>query len=156
MEKKLTEYLKSSPIFIGQTYTSAVDVFETVYNDVHAKNWVRDDFKERIIQREDTFPTGIDLGSYGIAIPHTDAECVHNEFIALLLPKEPVQFKRMDDANETVGVSFIFLLGLNQPHGQISMLQNLMQLIQNGDLLADMVTKQTPEEIVALLEAEGY
>lgn len=61
--------------------------FEQVYEQALELGWVRSDFLERIKQREEIFPTGIQLEKYGAAIPHTDAECIFTEFVAVITNK---------------------------------------------------------------------
>lgn len=156
MEKNLTDYLEDSPILIGNHYQDQKAVFSAVAGKVDPLGWISADFEERVLQREEEFPTGIHQGEFGVAIPHTDAECVNNEFIAFVLPKTPVPFKRMDDPAEIVEAEFIFVLGLNQPHQQLFMLQNLMQLIQNSGLLKELRGLKSSEAIINLLRENGF
>ena len=53
---------------------------------------VTDEFEVNVKKREDNFPTGIQLEDFAVAIPHTDAEYVKEEFIAVAVFKEPVKF----------------------------------------------------------------
>ena len=156
MTKKVTDYLKGSPILINEEFSNRIALFTAVNQLALEKEWVTDDFLAKIIEREQVFPTGLDQGTYGIAIPHTDPECVTKEFIAFVMPKEPVDFQRMDDANLTVPASFVFILGLNQPHQQLAMLQNLMGLMQNTELLNELSSKTTADEVLELLELNGF
>ncbi|KFN93077.1 PTS sugar transporter subunit IIA [Tetragenococcus muriaticus] len=114
------------------------------------------DFGKKILEREEIYPTGIDQGTFGIAIPHTDPEWVKEEFITLLVPERPVLFQRMDDKEQEVQVDFIFILGLNQPHEQLAMLQNLMQLIQNTALLENLYKQTKREKLILLLQDYGF
>jgi Phosphotransferase system mannitol/fructose-specific IIA domain (Ntr-type) len=156
MTKKVTDYLKEAPILLNETFSDRTELFTAVNQIVVEKDWVTDEFLTKIIEREQVFPTGLDQGTYGIAIPHTDPECVKREFIAFVMPKEPVMFQRMDDANLEVPARFVFILGLNQPHQQLAMLQNLMGLMQHTELLAQLATKTTAQEILELLEVHGF
>jgi len=156
MEKKVTDYLQHSPILLGGQYQDKKEVFSAVYDLVKKKGWVTKDFAKKILEREETYPTGIDQGSFGVAIPHTDPEWVKEEFIALLIPERSVLFQRMDDKGQEVKADFIFILGLNQPHEQLTMLQNLMQLIQNTELLENLYKQTNREELIFLLQEHGF
>jgi len=156
MTKKVTDYLKGAPILIGDSFENREALFSTVNQQLIKKDWVTETFLPKILEREQVFPTGIDQGTYGIAIPHTDAECVKEEFIAFIMPESPVAFQRMDDASLAVPANFIFILGLNQPHQQLTMLQNLMGLMQNTALLNELSEKTTEDEILTLLEKNGF
>lgn len=156
MTRKVTDYLKGAPILIGETFNNREELFTTVNQQLMTNDWVTADFLSKILAREETFPTGIDQGTYGIAIPHTDPDCVKEEFIVLIVPDKPIDFRRMDNVELSVSAHFIFILGLNQPHQQLAMLQNLMGLIQNTELLNQLSCKNTGEEMLTLLTSNGF
>ena len=156
MTKNVTDYLSDAPMLINNDFSDRAELFAAVNQLVLEKEWVTDNFLEKILEREEVFPTGLDQGTYGIAIPHTDPECVKKEFIAFVMPKEPVVFQRMDDASLAVPAHFVFILGLNQPHQQLAMLQNLMGLMQNTELLTQLSTLTDATEILALLKKNGF
>ena len=105
-------------------------------------------FLEKIIKREETFPTGLQLENNGVAIPHTDADTIEKEFVAVItLEDKGVPFKRMDDPNEEVEAKVVFVLGLNQPHQQLEMLQSLMAFIQDNEKLKQLETAQTVDDV---------
>ncbi|MDN6640256.1 MAG: PTS sugar transporter subunit IIA [Tetragenococcus sp.] len=156
MEKKVTDYLAYSPILLGEQYQDKKAVFAAVHQLAAEDGWVTKEFSQKILEREETYPTGIDQGNFGVAIPHTDPEWVTEEFIALVIPQRPVLFQRMDDKQQDVQADFIFILGLNQPHEQLEMLQNLMQLIQNTELLEGLYKQTNREDVLALLKNYGF
>ncbi|GEQ48328.1 PTS sugar transporter subunit IIA [Tetragenococcus koreensis] len=156
MGKKVTDYLEHSPILLGESYQDKKEVFAAVHKMVFESGWVTKDFAKKILEREETFPTGIDQGDFGVAIPHTDPEWVKEEFIALIIPNHPVLFQRMDDIEQDVPADFIFILGLNQPHEQLAMLQNLMQLIQNTELLKSLYQERNRVDILSLLKEYDF
>ncbi|WP_158179054.1 PTS sugar transporter subunit IIA, partial [Lactiplantibacillus plantarum] len=83
----------------------------------------------KIIKRESTFPTGLQLEHRGVAIPHTDADTINKEFVAVVVNDAPIAFSRMDDPEQKVDAKLVFVLGLNKPHAQLEMLQALMGII---------------------------
>lgn len=148
-ETKLSGYLKEPLIFVQEVYDSREELLEQVYQRAYALGWVREDFLERIKEREETFPTGIQLQNLGAAIPHTDSECVLKEFVAVVTNGRPVVFNSMEDKEVQVKADIVFVLGLNQPHAQLEMLQSLMGLLQNETLLSEMLLASNE---VSLLE----
>ncbi|WP_235420840.1 PTS sugar transporter subunit IIA [Jeotgalibacillus soli] len=104
-------------------------------------------FFEKIKEREAAFPTGLNMASMNVAIPHTDAEYVYKQFIGVITLEKPVLFSLMDDAAQKVEVSIVFMLGLNQPHSQLTVLQKLMQVLQNQESLEHMSKAKTSEDI---------
>jgi PTS system galactitol-specific IIA component len=87
----------------------------------------------------------------GVAIPHTDAECVLEEFVAVVVNKEPVEFKSMEDINQSVKASVVFVLGLNQAHAQLEMLQSLMGLLQNEAILKDIIAATSAQDVLTIV-----
>ncbi|WP_368645522.1 PTS sugar transporter subunit IIA [Alkalibacterium putridalgicola] len=147
----IAEFLKPELIWTQADVETSKDVFETVYNKGMEHNFVNDHFLEKISEREQTFPTGLQLDGYGVAIPHTDPDCIKEQFIAVLLPKEGVPFKRMDDASQEVDAKVIFVLGLNEPHSQLTMLQELMGILQEKEVVQKLRDSNSKEEVIDYL-----
>ena len=90
--------------------------------------------------------------NFGAAIPHTDAECILEEFVAVITLQDPVSFYSMEDNNQQVKAQIVFVLGLNQPHAQLEMLQSLMGLLQNEAVLAELLLATTETELITIIE----
>lgn len=148
---KLSNYLTEKLIFTQNQYASSSDLFQAVYDVALKADYVREDFLDRVKEREATFPTGIQLENLGVAIPHTDAECVLEEFVAVVVNREPVAFQSMEDITVTVPASLVFVLGLNQPHAQLEMLQSLMGLLQNEELLKELLAATSAEDVLTIV-----
>ncbi|MDT2640213.1 PTS sugar transporter subunit IIA [Enterococcus dongliensis] len=151
-ETTLSSYVKEPLVFAQANFSSNDELFEEVYQKAADLGWVREDFLERIKKREATFPTGIQLMSLGAAIPHTDAECVLEEFVAVITLQEPVVFKSMEDNSKQVEAQIVFVLGLNQPHAQLEMLQSLMGLLQNESVLSKLLVATTENELISTIK----
>lgn len=151
-ETTLSSYVKDPLVFAQENFTSQEELFEQVYQKALDLGWVREDFMERIMKREKEFPTGIQLMNFGAAIPHTDAECVLEEFVAVITMQEPVAFHSMEDNTKQVKAQIIFVLGLNQPHAQLEMLQSLMGLLQNESILSELLLATTENELVTVIK----
>ncbi len=153
---QLSDYLEEDLIFIDQSLQSSDQLFETVARKGLELGYVREDFLRRVKEREATFPTGIQLPTLGVAIPHTDAECILKEFVAVVISQTPIAFRSMEDLNQTVAASIIFVLGLNQPHAQLEMLQSLMSLLQNDDVLDQLRRSQSSRELITIVKTNTF
>ncbi|MGM0219167.1 PTS sugar transporter subunit IIA [Enterococcus sp. AZ126] len=145
---ELNDLVQESLLFLQKDYQSKEELFEDVYQSTFKQGLVREDFLQRVQAREEEYPTGIQLETIGAAIPHTDSECVLHEFVAIITNKKPIEFQRMDDKNQTTQAKIIFLLGLNQPHTQLSMLQTLMGLMQNQTHLDRLLNSTEKKEVI--------
>ncbi|MBM7712037.1 PTS sugar transporter subunit IIA [Enterococcus xiangfangensis] len=151
-EATLSSYVKEPLVFAQENFSSSDELFEQVNQKASDLGWVREDFLERIKKREETFPTGIQLMNFGAAVPHTDAECVLEEFVAVVTLQDPVAFKSMEDNSKQVEAQIVFVLGLNQPHAQLEMLQSLMGLLQNETVLSELLLATTAAELISTIK----
>lgn len=129
------------------------EFFKTVSDKVFDLGYVTNEYYHKILEREENFPTGINLGDYGVALPHTDAEYTKNEFIAVCTFKDTLTLNSMEDKDEEVPVKLAFVLGLNQPHSQLKALTELMGVFQNPETVAKLVSATKEEEILDILNS---
>jgi len=60
---------------------------------------------------------------------------VNKEQIALMTLKEPVSFYQMGTNDVEVPVRVIFMLALKEAHSQLTMLQQLIEVLQDKDIM---------------------
>ncbi|BEU86710.1 PTS sugar transporter subunit IIA [Selenomonas sp. TAMA-11512] len=99
------------------------------------EGYVKDSYKDAVIAREKVFATGLPTLIGGVAIPHTDVEHVESPAICIARLKTPVDFVIMGDDTETVPVDLIFMLAMKEAHAQLTLLQNLMGILQDEEAL---------------------
>lgn len=116
--------------------------------------YVKESFAQAILEREKVFPTGLPTEGYGVAIPHTDVEHVNKPAIALGILKKPVKFNLMGDLdpNNQVDVRIMFMLAIKEPHMQLKLLQDIMEVIQDSVLLQKMVEAPDVEALIQATE----
>lgn len=148
---KIETFLNPEFIWIDENMQSSTEVFETVARKGEEQGYVNEKFLGKIKEREKTFPTGLQLDGYGVAIPHTDADCIEKQFVAVVVPTEGVPFKRMDDVHAEVKAQLIFVLGLNEPHSQLEMLQGLMGMLQDPAVITSLRKKENADEVIKYL-----
>lgn len=153
--KDLFKYLTPSLSFFNKNIFSKDELFKDIYEHAFKQNYVTEEFLEKIELREEKFPTGIELGTIGAAIPHTDAEYVKNEFVSIYVLEEPIIFQSMEDSTQDVQVSIVFVLGIKEAHSQLEMLQTLIALMQDEDLIHRFKGLKNFGEMKLLLTEEG-
>ena len=150
MAENITEYLSKDLIINNLEAETTDDIFYALSKMLLKANYVKDSFYGGLVARESKFPTGLTLGKYNVAIPHTDAVHVIKPAIAVATLKHPVTFTNMDGDGQ-VDVNVVFCMVLKEPHSQISMLQQLMFLIQNEDVLKSLSKAKDSEELYDIL-----
>ncbi|MET1030890.1 PTS sugar transporter subunit IIA [Domibacillus tundrae] len=143
----LAQFLKDELIKLDVSCDSRYDVFDLMYEEAFKRGYVSESFLPKIKEREEMFPTGLNLDKYSIAIPHTDPECVFEQFIGVITLKEPVLFQLMDDKSKEVEVKVILMLGLNEPHSQLAILQKIMQIVQDEETYEKISAAKNCKEI---------
>ncbi|VDG22607.1 PTS sugar transporter subunit IIA [Lactiplantibacillus mudanjiangensis] len=148
---EVSDYLRDQLIFLHKSFETTEALFTEVNNEARTNGFVTDEFLPKIMGREAMFPTGLQLEHRGVAIPHTDADTIKKEFVAVVVNDEPVKFHRMDDPDQTVNAKLVFVLGLNKPHAQLEMLQSLMAIIQDDALVEKLENVDSISEVHKLL-----
>ena len=118
------------------------------------KGIVKESYKEAILNREKVFPTGLQFEKYGIAIPHTDVEHVYKEQIAVMTLENPVSFYQMGINDVEVSVKVIFMLALKEAHSQLTILQQLIEILQDKEIMESLMNMDeytTSKEVKDLL-----
>lgn len=100
---------------------------------------VKDTYKKAILDRELSFPTGLNTRGINVAIPHADICHVNKASICVAVLKEPVLFRAMDEPDSEIPVSLVIMLALTEAHGHIEMLQKIVKLIQNQQTMKEIV-----------------
>lgn len=149
---KIIDFLKEEFIFTKLNVETIDNLFRELSDNLNRNGYVKKSFYEGLRKREEVFPTGLALGEYNVAIPHTDAEHVIKPCISVATLDNPIKFKCMDDDTVDVDVNVVFMLALNEAHSQLEMLRQLIQLIQNQSILEQMLKAKNGVEIIKIIE----
>ncbi len=104
-----------------------------------ADGQVAEDFADHVLAREQTFPTGLPTEPVGVAIPHTDHRHVRRNAFGLGILPEPVTFADMGGEPDPVPVRVVFLLALSESNKQLNVLGWIMDLIQDGGFMQQLL-----------------
>jgi len=124
-------------IFIGESFESDIESLEFLADQLVKRNYVKDTYKEALLQRENEFPTGLNFGAYGVAIPHSDAIHVNKSTLGIVVPAKPVVFQSMDGSGE-VEVGLICIIVLKEKQNQAPMLSSLMNLFSDEKAVEEL------------------
>ena len=97
--------------------------------------YVEKGYADAVVAREKEYPTGLPGDGISIAIPHTNNKFVNRPCIGVVIPKEPVIFGIMGTKEDKLSCEVIFPLVVKDSDMQITMLQEMMKIIQDGELL---------------------
>lgn len=136
-------------------YKLAPDDYESLVRFLGGRmeemGYVKNSYVPAVVEREKGFPTGLSMGDYGIAIPHTDREHVNQSVLAIATLKKPIYVHSMIDPTQKVEVSLVILMAVEDPDGQVKMLSKLMGLFQDVETLKQLEQSNSNEEMYRIL-----
>ena len=100
--------------------------------------FVKDTYGEALIKREEEYPTGLETGEINAAI-------------AVGILKNPIDFNKMEEPENSTAVRIIIMLALDSPHGHIDMLGKIIEMIKNRETLNQLVKEDNKEEIYKII-----
>ncbi|MDJ0756552.1 MAG: PTS sugar transporter subunit IIA [Ardenticatenaceae bacterium] len=152
MSGQLLQLLEPTAILTQITCGDKREVIERLGERLMAAGYVKDGFLDGVLDREGKMPTGLPLdGESNAAIPHTDVIHVERPGVAVATLNQPVTFQNMIEPDEPVAVRLVFLLALKEPKSQVEMLQEIAEILQDGDKVSRLLNAQTPNELILLL-----
>lgn len=115
------------------------------------QGYVKPSYTSAVLEREKGFPTGLQMGDYGIAIPHTDREHVYQSALAIATLASPIEVRSMINPEDKVQVSLVILMAVEDPDGQVKMLSKLMGLFQDVETLKRLEQASSVEEMYTIV-----
>lgn len=148
-------YFDREVITFQQSFTGRDETLRELANRLVAAGVVRDSYPEAILAREAIYPTGLDLGGVGVAIPHTDAEHVITPQLAFMSLSSPVEFYEMGSEDSPIAVAIIIMLALPKAEDQVPMLQKLVGMFEDEQKIARLQAAASTDEVVAVFTEAG-
>lgn len=144
-------------VFISQAKTKE-EMFETVGKKLLDQDLVTEDFCEKVIEREQNYPTGMDLSPINpdyedIAIPHTETDYVKTTRIVPIKFEQPVTFHNMIIPDDTVDARMAFLILNQDPEAQVNILAQIMDFINrlSADEVQTLFTMKDTDQLYQFL-----
>lgn len=142
------EELDERLIFLNRTESSREDLLEMAGTAFVKSGAAREGYPQALIAREKDFPTGLDAGVFGIAIPHTESSWVERNTLGILVLRDPVEFIKMGTEKETIPVKLIFILAVKPGSDHIKRLKRIMSILQDQKLLERIAAAENKKEII--------
>lgn len=145
------EKLKAELIIPGLQADSSDDIFEALGGELVKQGYCKETYVQALKNREAEFPTGINTGEKGVAIPHTDVSHVNKKGIAIATIKNPVSFMEMGTDDEYVNVQVVFMLAVDEK-GHLELLQAILGILQDQEVLNQLIEAKAAEEIIEIIK----
>jgi len=149
----LGDLLVKSAIILNYPARDAEDIVVTLGKRLFDAGYTKESFIQAALEREKTMPTGLPLScGFNAAIPHTDVEHVFKPGVAFATLTNPVNFQNMVNPEDSVPVSLVFVLALDQPKAQIGMLQEIAGILQSPKVIEDLLTASECGDVIRIIK----
>ncbi|SEP16392.1 PTS sugar transporter subunit IIA [Propionispora vibrioides] len=148
-----TQLLRQELMIVPLRVNSREEALEKLADRLWQQGYVKNSYLAAVKKREISFPTGLSTGNINVAIPHTDVEHVLQAAMAVGVLDRPVLFSSMENPQQTIAVSLIFMLALKEAHEQPVFLQKVAGILENERLLQSLVLQTDTDDAYRLLFA---
>ena len=139
-------------IYINLQAKKKEDVIEKLADELFSAGKVKETFKEAVLAREKEYPTGLPLGNYNIAMPHTFAQHVVEPAIAVAKLETPVIFTEMGTTDTELPVSLIMMMAVSEPKEQVGLLKKILQVFSDNEDLQELMESTTVQDMYETLK----
>lgn len=147
----MEKYFKEDNIYLDVEGGTFAEVLKNVADKLKEKGSVKEEFYEKVLEREAVFPTGLEFPEYNLAIPHTDAQYVNDNSIVVIKPKNPVVFKDMGTNSKELEVKVILLLLISKNEEQVAVLSGIIKKFADSKVYNDVLNNNDTKEIYKLI-----
>jgi len=132
--------------------TDCENVLREMAEYLAAAGFVKETYCQAVLDRENAFPTGVPSEPIPVAIPHSDRGHVIKTAILVAKTAQPIPFRRIDDPNSQIDVRAIFMLAIDSNQGQLDVITQIMDLIQDAAVIESIVNASDPQAIQSAVE----
>lgn len=144
----ISKLTKKELIIIDNENINYENLFLELFNILKEKGYVEETFFDAILKRERKYPTGLELPSITIAIPHTDVEYIKEPFIFInKMKSRSIEFTQMGTDDKKVYPEFIIILGIKEKTAQVGLLSEIINLFDNKEFISEIREADNIEKI---------
>lgn len=144
----LDDYINKDLIFLDFEAESQEYLLQYMAKKLKENGNVKDAFITEVIKREKIYPTGLRVENIGVALPHSDIEYVNSPAVSLAVLKKTIDFHSMENNENIIPIDVVFMLAVNKGDDQLTLLQEIISLIQSKERMKSIINAKTKEEIL--------
>lgn len=146
------EELRKDLIFTDIEAKNTDDVFDQMGGALTRAGFGKEGYVQGLKDREEEYPTGLNIDGLGVAIPHTPVDYVNASATSIGILKNPVEFVEMGTDDDRVQVKIVFMLCVSDPNAHLEQLQRIIAIIQDKDVMQKLTEVKDPEEIIRIIK----
>ncbi|NLH00303.1 MAG: PTS sugar transporter subunit IIA [Clostridiales bacterium] len=125
-------------IVCGVKAENAEDAIKTIGAYLINGGYVKDTYLPAVLERETEYPTGLQLKTIGVAMPHTAGIHVNIPAVCVAKLSDPVEFRHMGDPDTKVQAQLIFMMAIKDPDAQLDTHQKVMRVFTNEEAVEEL------------------
>lgn len=145
-------FLIEELITIDADVVTAKQAIEYAGDLLEKYGYVKKGYAKAVWEREQQYPTGLKGERVGFAIPHTNPKYTIKAGMALIVPRQPVEFGVMATIDQKVNCNIIMPLVIENPEEQIAFLGKIMEILKDQSTLQKIINAGDPKEILKLMQ----
>ena len=123
------------------------DVIKILGGLLYERGYVKETYVDATLKREVEYPTGLELlGSTNVSLPHADIEHVNEPALIVARLAKEVEFKKMDNPEESIHVKLVFMPAIKNPKEYIGILQKLTFIFKDPEAI-ERIKNAKPHEV---------
>ena len=138
-------------VFVDFSADSFQDLVDRMACRLEAAGYVKDTFRDALLQREAEYPTGLRFETFGVSIPHTDEIHVIKEGIVVVKLKEPITVTEIATIDNQLDVKYVFMLLLKKADSHADLLQKLVMLFTDQMCMKRLDEEKTVEGVYRII-----
>lgn len=153
--KVISELLNKELIFF-ENAESREEILRKIGRKLLENGLVKEGFIESIVEREEKYPTGIDLSVVGenlpnVAIPHSEPEYSNCKKLVVVKLEKDIKFKNLIDPSKELKVKYLFFILNNEKSTQTNILSHLMSFFTQENKMKGLENLKTKDEVYQYL-----
>ena len=144
--------VKAENILIKLEADSKEEVIRVMVDLLVNNGYVKPEYYDILIAREEQYPTGLPTEGIQVAIPHGISEgSVIKPAVALATLAKKIKFRNMANKDEELSVGLVFLFGLPGEHELAEELNKVMSIFSEGELLSRVYSSKSKDQIMEIM-----
>ncbi|WP_196599434.1 PTS sugar transporter subunit IIA [Pectinatus frisingensis] len=148
----INNYIYPELIWINKAFLNRDDLFKSFSSWLVQNGYVEKNYYQSLTKRENAFPTGLDIGGYSVAIPHSECKNIKKEFVGIVILASPISMNKMDNSYIKIPVDCFFFLGIKNGQDHIEVLQKIIKIIKNKNTIKALKSSNDTDTIVNILK----
>lgn len=134
-------------VFYNLEFDERKDLLSYISKLLFKKGYVKEAYEERIIEREEQYPTGLMLNGLNIAICHADPDLVNRDAMFIVKLAKPVEFRNAENFSK-LDVELVIGLVLSTGTTHLRALQRVAQLLLDKEVVDRIKNVESETELV--------